>query len=268
MKIAALFAALFATAIFVSQFVCLFAYAAPVKPSVKSTAPHTKQSALRPGWTMEQISQLCGEMSVTLSLKGIRVLSRKHSLSMICVAPFKDVIIYSELTKKYFSESLSTFRCPGNKTLALVNGGLLRDVPVIRKEDRKYRDRQVHTYISTPGFSQSQQLRFNQHEIPGRAVKKVDIFATEDFKTDAKVSESLGRFYGLPKISGFPIYVHYDDFSYDGFSVDNLKTTKMTPTQVADSIFDLPPNMSKAKTQQDVFIGNSTNDAILIMTDH
>ena len=167
--------------------------------------------------------------------------------------------------KKYCVEPLEKFRAPGNKTMAVVNGGLLRDVGIIKKADKSFQNRQVHTYASTPAFYQKQQQRFDNHEIPGRAVKTLVIYTTDDFKTNPKLDEAVSRFYGLPNISGFPIYVHYTDFTFENPSVDNVKTLKVTASHLPDTAFALPTNVTRVAQQQQVYVGDATTDAIQMM---
>ena len=251
------------TAFAASQLTCVYAVAAPiVKPATPAKTPQNSSS---PGWTLEQKSQLCGDMHVSMSAKGINVRSTKGSISMVSLAPFKEVTVYNIETKRYCIEPLDTFRCPGNKTMAVVNGGLLRDVLLTQTADKAWRGHQVHTYISTSAFDQKQQLRYNNHEIPGRAVKKLDIYTSDDFKNDARANEAICRFFGLPKVTGFPLMVHYLDFTYENSSIKNVETIKMTAGPVADSAFVLPPNLVKVDKQGEVFVGDATNDAIQMM---
>jgi hypothetical protein len=47
---------------------------------------------VRDGWTMQQTSQLMGEVLVVESAQGVKVTAYKKGLSMLCLAPFKEVV--------------------------------------------------------------------------------------------------------------------------------------------------------------------------------
>src|SRR5580692_4673117 len=91
------------------------------------------------GWAVEQNSQLMGDVSVLCSAKGVKVTSHKKGLSMLSVAPFTEVVLFSERTKLYHVSAFKTFRCPVTKTLSVVNCGLLEETPMIKKDDSTYK---------------------------------------------------------------------------------------------------------------------------------
>ena len=102
--------------------------------SMPALAQKPSRDAMRDGWTMEQSSLLVGNFNVFMSAKGVKLVNRKKGISLICTTPYTEVTLYSDNTQQYFTGPFSQFRCPVSRTLTVVNGGLLADVPLMQKK--------------------------------------------------------------------------------------------------------------------------------------
>jgi len=98
---------------------------------------------------MKQTSELMGDMKVIVSPKGLMATSAKQGLSLLFTAPFKEVVLFSERTKKYSVEPFDQFRCTVARTITVLNNGLVSDIPVFKKSDRKYEGLTAHVFEST-----------------------------------------------------------------------------------------------------------------------
>jgi len=218
---------------------------------------------MRDGWTMEQNSQLMGDVSVICSAKGVKVTSHKRALSMLCVAPFTEVVLFSERTKQYHVSPLSTFRCPVTKTLSVVNCGLLEETPMIKKDDSTYQRLKVHCFESTAQFTQGQIKKYQAHELPGRSIRSVTACSTDDFKQDPHIGLVLALFFGLPKMPGVPVSLDFVDLGAD--KNHSLATNKITKAKIADSSFTLPSTYKKISKHENLFVSPDTADEMELM---
>jgi hypothetical protein len=217
----------------------------------------------RDGWTMAQNSHLMGDMQITASAKGIIAISVKKGLSLLCVAPFKEVVLFSDRSKKYHTTPFEKFRCPVENTMTVFNNGLLSDIPMLAAGDKTENGLKVHVLKSTEQFKQRQLARFRIREVPGRAAANLACNATEDFKLDPHIADVLVRFYALPKLPGFPVSAVVVDLGSD--RVNYLVTIKSRKSKVSDAIFCVPPTYQKVAHFQDVYVNQNTADEIDLM---
>ena len=231
---------------------------------VVSTAEPTRSARVdNAGWTMQQTSQIVGDFDVYVTARGVKANNRKHALSLLCLAPYKEVLLYSERTKKYYSASYDTFRCPINRTLSVVNSGLLSETPMVKKESTTYQKLPVQSYICTQAFINRQLARYRAKDLPGRAPRDVTTFTSEALKVDPKISWVLNRFYGLPGLSGFALYSEFNDLGGD--KNESLITQKINRVIMADSALALPANLKKAAKHEELFVSEDTADEMGLM---
>jgi len=237
--------------------------AAGTLASQSSAAPSRAPAAGREGWTIDQSTLIFGEMSVIVCAKGIKATNNKHGMSMLCVAPFKEVVLFSERSKKYCIVPFSQFRCPAGRTLAVVNSGLLNEAPMVQKADATYQQMKVSVFASTAQFKLAQQGRFRAHEIPSRGPMIVECYATSDLKVDQNAGLALCHFFGLPELKGLPVYARFIDLDGD----KNMALTSLNPrkTRLSDACFDLPPTYQKVARHEDLFVGPNTADELDLM---
>ncbi len=133
-------------------------------------------AATRDGWSIQQSTKLFGDISVIVSAKGVKATSRSQSLSMLCVSPFTEVVLFSERSKKCSVRPFSQFRCPAGRTLAVVNSGLLNEAPMVHKQTLTYQGMKVNVFASTAQFKATQLARFRAREIPSRGPMSVECF--------------------------------------------------------------------------------------------
>jgi hypothetical protein len=220
-------------------------------------------AATNAGWTMRQNSQIVGDFDVYITARGVKASNRKHAISMLCVSPYKEIVLYCERTKKYFPAAYNTFTCPINRTLAVVNSGLLSDTPMVKKESTTYQKLPVQSYICTLAFTNRQLARYRANDLPGRAPRDVTTFTTEALKIDPRISWALNRFYGLPRLSGFALYSEFNDLGGD--KNESLTTQKISKANLPDSTMALPPNLNRAAKHEELFVSEDTADEMGLM---
>jgi hypothetical protein len=241
----------------------------PSSPASKSQASATpspsrsQDDTTQEGWSMHQTSQLMGEFDVLESPKGVIATSSKKAISLLCIAPFKEVVLFSDRTKKYSTTTFEKFRCTVDNTSTVVNGGLVSDIPILKLPDKTFEKVNAHVFQSTRNFTQVQIEKNKRREIPNRAVMNLSCYSTEDFKQDPHVGVVLSRFYGMPKMPGIPIFAAIVDLGTDKSHF--LTTTAIKKTRVKDSSFVLPSSYQKVARHEDIYISPDTADEIELM---
>gem|GEM_PF-5225024 len=240
-----------------------FAAAQAIPPAAKATKSTTPPPVMRDAFSLMQKSQLVGEFDVTITDKALMARNRKQSMSIYCTAPFKDVVMFSDRTRKYYVMPFANFRCPVNKALTAINAGLLSDTPVEKHGETTYKKNKVTTYRSTPAFTKRQVARFKNQEVPGRGPHDYTCYTTDNPKVDERLVSVIYRFYGLPVLPGFPLYAEFIDLGGDKNL--SLTTEKMVKTKVDDSLFKLPPQYARAAKTEDLYVSNDTADEMELM---
>jgi hypothetical protein len=246
-----------------SLLIATLVFALPTTAAKESKAPENPSKMESDGWTLDQTTQLVGEVQVTASAKGVKVVSRKKSLSMLCAAPFTEVVLFSERTKQYHVTPFDKFRCPVARTLQALNSGLLSDTPMIKKEDKVDKGMKVHVYVSTEQFQQSQMAKYRAREIPGRAVVHLVCYSTEDLKADPHIEQALAHFSGMPKLQGLAVFAEFIDAGADKNSF--LSTSHVAKTKVSDALFTIPSTYKKVARQEELFVDKDSTDELNLL---
>jgi hypothetical protein len=221
------------------------------------------KDAVHDGFILEQNTELVGGLTIICSAKGVKATSDKKSVSVLCVAPFTEVVLFSDRTKKYHATSFKDFRCPVGSTLSVVNSCLLSDIPTIKTADASYKKMKVHAVESTPQFTQKQVARFNASEVPGRAARSMTAYSTDDLRLPPQIGQVLERFLTLPNMPGMPVFAQFIDLGGDKNNF--LTTTSVKKGVINDSAFSLPPTYKKVAKHEDLFVGADTADEMGLM---
>ncbi|MBS2009613.1 MAG: hypothetical protein JST01_21345 [Cyanobacteria bacterium SZAS TMP-1] len=215
------------------------------------------------GYTLQQVSQLFGDLNVCLSTRGIMVRSKKKSVSMLCLSPYKEVVVFSDRTHKYHKMPVNEFRGPVYRALTAINAGLLSDTPTEKKAGTTYKDGRVNVYRSTAAFTQKQVLRFRLKEIPGRAPRNLICYTSDNIRLAPQALQATYNFYGLPLLPGFPLYAEYIDVGGD--QNISLKTEKLVKETIDDAKLALPASYTSAAKVEDLYISDDTADEVNMM---
>jgi hypothetical protein len=215
------------------------------------------------GWTMKQTSTLMGDMTVIVSPRGLMATSTKQGLSLLFTSPFKEVVLFSDRTKKYCVEPFDQFRCTAARTMTVLNNGLISDIPVFKKSDRMYAGVSAHIFESTSQYAQRQLARYKAREVPGRAAMFAVCICTDDFKLDPHIGTALVRFYGTPVMPGMPVYIEITDLGND--KIDYLATSHIKKAKISDSTFALPVTYKKVARHEEVYVNQRTSDELELM---
>lgn len=230
---------------------------------VQTAALAAPSKTTHEGYTLQQVSQLFGDLNVCLSTRGIMVRSKKQSVSLLCVTPYKEVVLFSDRTRKYHKIPVKEFRGPVYRALTAINAGLLSDTPMEKKGGTTYRDNRVDVYRSTPAFTQKQVLRFRLKEIPGRGPRNLSCYTSEGIQLAPQALKATYNFYGLPLLSGFPLYAEYIDLGGD--QNISLKTEKLVKESIDDAKLALPASYTSAAKVEDLYISDDTADEVNMM---
>jgi hypothetical protein len=201
-------------------------------------------------------------MQVTLTSDGVKAISPKNGLVMLYKKPYKNVILYSEKSRKYFQVPFAKFTNPFQKSMAMFNGLVLAGIPVEKVKSESIYGLPVDRYMATTAYENK--------IIAGPVVRgviprsQVKYWVTASGLYNANIGLMLNRYYGLPgQLGGVPIRLEHRGYSksYETF----LETNKVSRTVVPQSILALPAGYRPVQQAQSVLLEDDSDDAMQLI---
>ena len=222
----------------------------PQRPadSGESTPSPKPKRQLSPGkmevMLIEQHGSVVGSQLIYIAPTAVRIDCVKKGTTVICKAPDWKVCSYSLETKKWFetpfAQYISLFKP------ALVIYGLDLSGYRMKKSGVEHlngRDCSIYMPIPKNGAGKDPLAQ----RIHG-------IWVADDLPTANQVGDLLEREVGLPPMH--KVLIKFD-YMQDNFNTHALSTTWCHQLLVTTNWFDLPPGLTKAKNNSDVYAGDT-----------
>jgi hypothetical protein len=208
------------------------------------------------GWRIKQQCIVQGEEQVVACSLGVKVYNPKNDLTILYMAPFKEVIYYDKHTGLMCKVLASKNENPYQRTIGMFSGMSLADIPLHKVSSSKLVTMPVDKYEAYASYGEEQ---VRQSKVEGHSynrIKTVDYSVFSTLKLAPIQDEFLAKHYGLPhkNILAVPAYLLYKGLTMR--STLYLSTESCVKSKISENEFAVPPNLKPAKSAQEVVAGN------------
>lgn len=237
-------------------------FVAIISSLVLASAAYAETGRNFDGWRIAQRCILQGDEQVVLCNHGVKIHNPKNDLTILFVAPFKEVIYFDKhtgLTCKVPAEKNTN---PYNRTIGMFSGLSLADVPLKRIAPSKLLGLPTSNYATDETYSKEQvnQVKLDKHN--NNRFKFVNLAVFTSLGISSIEQEFLARHYGLSSkvVDGAPANLLYHSMS--DRSTVYLSTQRCEKSKISESEFAVPPNLKTVNSAQAVITGD--NPGILL----
>lgn len=195
------------------------------------------------GLRLEQDSEVYGHNVLLVSAVGASLSVERNGLKIVCAAPDWRVRMYNKANKYLYETDLSHYDGYMNKTGAIFWGMTFNRIP-LRAVGQGTRLGYKVTLFESPPFSPAE-----RKAIGAELLEKAEYWSTEAIVVPPQVVSFVNRFYCLPTVSGFPLYllVHTKAGKPLRFA---LNTTKISRCLLRGNEFIVPGGLKKVSNDQ------------------
>ncbi|CAN5144517.1 hypothetical protein BH11CYA1_BH11CYA1_38370 [soil metagenome] len=211
---------------------------------------------------LRQSCRMFGDCDVLLSDLGIKMMIKKSGLTCLLLAPYKEVICYSQPSGKIYRTPFTKFRNAFSTSMTLFSF-TLEDVKLQAAGHVDKFGVSLKKFESTEAFGKAQLAKLKKHEASGGSPVKLYYLAYDQLKYDRSQGQMMERLYAVPRLGMFPVSVDYR--SAEEAHVSYLITDKVIKTTVPISEFAIPNNLKPAKEMQETLESGSSSEAMQLM---
>lgn len=253
-----LFALIFAT----SLFGCLQSATAADTPATSTPKSNAPEVAFKNAWKLDQRSRVLGDVTIFICPTGIKAVNRKDKLTVVCAAPYAEVVTYSLRTGKICKQTFARSDNPYAKAVAMFSGIAHAQVPVVKTRTYQKGGLTWSDFKITEEYKKQRQAMWKKHEVTGSepAYGNLVVFS---LPMDKRAIDWLARLYCVPKTGMIPFDVTFWDVDNEVHSL--VKTFSMVSTRLTASDFKIPGGLHPVKDPRSVIQDETANDAIEMM---
>lgn len=249
----------FTLALALSLIGCLQSAIARDAPPPKTNA---SDAAFKNAWKLDQRSRVLGDVTIFICPTGIKAVNRKDKLTVVCAAPYAEVVTYSLRTGKICKQSFARSDNPYAKAVAMFSGIAHAQVPVVKTRTYQKGGLTWSDFKITEEYKKQRQAMWKNHEVTGSepAYGNLVVFS---LPMDKRAIDWLARLYCVPKTGMIPFDVTFWDVDNEVHSL--VKTFSMVSTKLTASDFKIPSGLHPVKDPRSVIQDETANDAIEMM---
>lgn len=196
-------------------------------------------------------SILTGKVHVIISPAALLIENKQTGCNLLVSSAFKDgAYVYSVSKKIYARTTSEKFRNPMTRSITWFNTRALSDIPVIKLGEKKFLDRPAIYYGSTMKYVAQIRAGHKRGEVPGRTPCELDFRTCKEFRTSEDFERFADRYFDLPYVPGFPLYLLYKDAAGDPKTYFEIK--KVSKLKVNKSLFVLPLGLKPVDKYEEV----------------
>lgn len=197
---------------------------------------------------MDQYGEVIGGRTTTVSKDGLKIVSRKGGLTIVCRAPEWSVVFYNSKSRLYWEMPRAKFKGDPNARIYGNDQNALLKAKWHQAGTTRILGRNVNVF---------------EMERPPKGTKEGATSGTFYIDSDATISkeafEILGKVYFLPPVVGVPLKFRFKDF--DDGHVNALDTGTLETVVVGPDAFSQPSGFKRAKSMEEVVVDPTSQAA-------
>lgn len=215
------------------------------------------------GWIIDQTSKTYGQHQIALCKFGVRLYCKKNDLTLISPAPYDEIFVFSNKTKRLFRTPFVKFRGIFDKAMALFRGSSSSDIPVILNGPTTIFGVEALKYCEPPGYGEKQKDRYRRTEVSNDIAISVKYTVSRKVCNDPHQGDAIARYLGMPKVGAMPLQFKYLDI--DNKPHPDLNTLSCVKTKLTQADFKIPVGYLPANIGQAIFVDNTSDEALNMM---
>ena len=205
------------------------------------------------GWRLKQMCTYQGDEDLTICNYGVKIVNPHNGLTAIYTAPYKVVSYYDLRTGLSSQIPIDKNDNPYQKTVAIMDGFLLCDIPVHKVGSSDVCGLPATKYETDPEYAVKQKKACHANGTSDNEAAFATYDVLNSVKADPLALKFVAKFYGIPYRDGLPGFFKYTRIN--GKIKRHLETSRCVQAKIAADEFAIPPNLKHAKSAQEVLSG-------------
>jgi hypothetical protein len=209
------------------------------------------------GWRLSQRCTYQGDVQIAICPYAVKVFVPKNGLTILYISPFKEVIYFDKNTGMTCTVPAAKDANPFQKTVALLDGVILVDVPFQKPSPSDVCGLPGLIYKTSPQFAEKQLALFKSRSIKGNEAKSAAYEVITSVHGAPLELKFVSRFFGIPNLGAMSATFKYTNLA--GEIKRHLETVSCTKSKISESEFVVPPHLKMADSVQAVLAGSQAD---------
>lgn len=196
------------------------------------------------GIYLYQTSGILGDLDVTISPIGIKIVAAKTGTVTISSPPEWKIVTYNPRTKSSFTSSIKTFSGYLPPETFRVTGLPWSKLPMVRTKSEQIAGLPADSYVTPQSFTDKQLKDQNNDCADSAFIKSAKFITAKNITAPAHASALLSQFHCVPNKGSLPLKFQYIDLR--GNLNTMLVTSQCKPVTVSKSDFEIPSDLKPA----------------------